>query len=310
MSGPRLLFLISLPRAGSTLLQRILAAHPGVATVDEPWLALPWIYALRGTGIRTEYGHATWLRALRGLDERVPDLRGRIERRVRALVSEIYSELAGEAPVFLDKTPRYHLIVPELAQLFPEARFILLFRNPADVWASSVRAFRGNRLRRMDHLDVDLERGPGHMAEADEVLAERAVAVRYEDLVSDPETSVREVCGKLGLDYDPAMVTDFATGAPAGLGDHRGIGTSDGIDDRRGSWREVIDSPVRKRRLLGYLDRVDELYLERGGYDRTALLREVRGQRMSRVRPDEWVWWLEEVLVRRVKDWVPAAGSS
>ena len=37
---------------------------------------------------------------------------------------------------FLDKTPRYYLILEELAQMFPAARFILLFRNPIAVFNS------------------------------------------------------------------------------------------------------------------------------------------------------------------------------
>jgi hypothetical protein len=37
----KLVFLISLPRAGSTLLQRLLMGHPLVASCGEPWLALP-----------------------------------------------------------------------------------------------------------------------------------------------------------------------------------------------------------------------------------------------------------------------------
>ena len=42
----RLVFLLSLPRSGSTLLQRLLAAHPQVHTVAEPWLML-----LSGAGL-------------------------------------------------------------------------------------------------------------------------------------------------------------------------------------------------------------------------------------------------------------------
>jgi len=37
----KIAFLISLPRAGSTLLQRLLMAHSGIASCGEPWLALP-----------------------------------------------------------------------------------------------------------------------------------------------------------------------------------------------------------------------------------------------------------------------------
>lgn len=298
MSGPHLFFLISLPRAGSTLLQRILATHPEVATAGEPWLLLPWIYAFREDGIRSEYGHGTWIRALRGLEKRLPDLRERILRHVRGLADDIYSELAGDAPIFLDKTPRYHLIVAELKRLFPDARFIVLFRSPADVWASSVRAFRGGGLRRMDHLDVDLIRGPANIAAAAATLKDRRTLVRYEDLVTSPESTLRKVCGGLGLEYHPALLTDYRSGAPDGLGDHRGIHRWEGIEDRRESWRAVVDSPFRRYRLLKYLDRVDDDYLELGNYRRETLKRSVREKSVTRLRPVEWGWWLEELAVR------------
>jgi hypothetical protein len=58
------IFLLSLPRSGSTLVQRVLAAHDGVATAAEPWILLPQIYALRTEGAYAEYGHALATRAI------------------------------------------------------------------------------------------------------------------------------------------------------------------------------------------------------------------------------------------------------
>ncbi|MEZ4607679.1 MAG: sulfotransferase [Deinococcales bacterium] len=63
------LFLFSLPRSGSTLLQRILAAHPDIATLSEPWFILPLIYMTRDEGIYSEYDHSHLTRALTDLKE-------------------------------------------------------------------------------------------------------------------------------------------------------------------------------------------------------------------------------------------------
>lgn len=41
------LFLLSLPRSGSTLAQRFLAAHDAIARASEPWILLPYLYTLR-----------------------------------------------------------------------------------------------------------------------------------------------------------------------------------------------------------------------------------------------------------------------
>jgi hypothetical protein len=42
---PTPIFLLLLPCSGSTLAQRILAAHEGIATTSEPWILLPYLYA-------------------------------------------------------------------------------------------------------------------------------------------------------------------------------------------------------------------------------------------------------------------------
>lgn len=302
MTGSNLLFLVSLPRAGSTLLQRILTVHSSIATADEPWLLLPWIYALRSKGIQTEYGHATWLRALRGLRKRVPDVEQRIYDHLRRLLLDVYTELAGGSPYFLDKTPRYHLITREIAALFPEARFIILLRSPVSIYASSLAAFRGGSLRRMDHLDVDLLDGPGNIAAAASYLGDRCVTIRYEDLVSNPSSSVRKVCSYLSLEFEESMIRDFSTKRPEGLGDHSGIEQSKGIENHRDKWRDLMDSPVRKLRLRRYLRVVDDRYLSLGDYDRSVLLDAIDTLPLRALRPQEWVWWGEEVFIRWAKN--------
>ncbi|MBT8101022.1 MAG: sulfotransferase, partial [Gammaproteobacteria bacterium] len=51
----RPVFLLSLPRSGSTLLQRMLMTHPAISSVPEPWLLLPIFYPRRTSGHSAEY---------------------------------------------------------------------------------------------------------------------------------------------------------------------------------------------------------------------------------------------------------------
>ena len=53
--GENLIFIISQPRAGSTLLQRILGGHPEIHTAAEPWIMLHPLYALKSKGCSAEY---------------------------------------------------------------------------------------------------------------------------------------------------------------------------------------------------------------------------------------------------------------
>ena len=54
-SQKNLIFLISQPRAGSTLTQRILGSHQDIHTISEPWIMLHPFYALRDKGCQMEY---------------------------------------------------------------------------------------------------------------------------------------------------------------------------------------------------------------------------------------------------------------
>src|SRR5688500_7012591 len=62
--GANLNFVFSLPRTGSTLLQRIIATQPEVATASEPWILLPYLYTLRESGVYAEFGHRMMVRAI------------------------------------------------------------------------------------------------------------------------------------------------------------------------------------------------------------------------------------------------------
>src|SRR5438270_5037071 len=105
-SGPVTpLFIFCLPRSGSTLLQRVLAAHPEIATASEPWILLPQLYAFRGHGVRAEYAHGTMAAALRDFRDHLPQGQDDYRRELRRFVLNLYT-LASEsgARYFLDKT--------------------------------------------------------------------------------------------------------------------------------------------------------------------------------------------------------------
>ena len=57
--GENLVFIISQPKAGSTLLQRLLAGHPDIQTSAETWLMLHPVYGLRTRGVAADF-NANW----------------------------------------------------------------------------------------------------------------------------------------------------------------------------------------------------------------------------------------------------------
>ena len=87
---PTPLFLLSLPRSGSTLAQRILAAHQDIATASEPWILLPYLYTLRERGVYAEYNHRVLVRAVEDFCEVLPHGRDDYVAEIRELAVRLY----------------------------------------------------------------------------------------------------------------------------------------------------------------------------------------------------------------------------
>jgi hypothetical protein len=173
------IFLLSLPRSGSTLVQRALATYPEVATTSEPWLMLSLLAPLR----RGTPGDVGWQRTLNtAVAEFVAELPGTRRQYLDSasrLATELYGEAAGgSARYFLDKTPPYHWIVDELFEAFPDGRFIFLWRNPIAVASSVFETWCGGHWR-PDRYSGALFSGIEHLVAAYERWGDRAVAVRY-----------------------------------------------------------------------------------------------------------------------------------
>src|SRR5688572_7827725 len=135
--GAQPIFLFSLPRAGSTLVQRVIASHDDVHTVSEPWLLLPFLYALRTDGARAEYWHEAGAEALADFCGALPGGEDEYRAAVRELAERLYSAATPDGPrYFLDKTPHYHVIADEVMRTFPDAKFVFLWRNPLAALAS------------------------------------------------------------------------------------------------------------------------------------------------------------------------------
>ena len=104
-----------------------------------------------------------------------------------------------------NKTPKHVLHMPEIAELFPEARFVHIVRDGRDVALSYLsKDFGPSDVRSAaDVWRARVERGRADGAR----LGERRYAeLRYEDLLTDPEAELRTICAFLDLPFDDAML--------------------------------------------------------------------------------------------------------
>jgi hypothetical protein len=208
LHGERLIFLISQPRAGSTLLQRMLGRHPDVYTVSETWLMLHPVYALRSEGYQAEYNEETARRALGTVLSALPAGEEEYIQGLRRMYWYLYSRLLYDRRerYLVDKTPRYYLIIRDLRRIFPEAKFVFLVRNPLAVLCSIVRTWVNDDWLRLGDLRLDLLRAPPLLVDGVRSLASHCLVLHYENLVVRPNDVVGKVCDFLGVRYSAAMV--------------------------------------------------------------------------------------------------------
>jgi hypothetical protein len=273
--SPTPVFLFSLPRSGSTLVQRMLATSSQVATATEPWVLLPHLYAFRLDGAYAEYGHRTAARALADFCAAMPDGRRAYLDEVRRSVLALYARAAGEAIYFLDKTPRYHLVVDEIVELFPEAPCIFLWRHPLAVAASMIESFGSGRWN-LFRYDVDLYGGLERLVAARR-RSRSCHAVRYEDVVTDPARAIARMFAFLDLPVPGDTLGRFARVRMNGrMGDRIGSGNYSAVTtEPLAKWQVTMSNPLRKRWCREYVEWIGSERLEVMGYDREAILDEV-----------------------------------
>jgi hypothetical protein len=275
------LFILSRTRSGSTLLQRVLGSYDEVATVTEPYLLLPYVYTLRERGAAAEYVHAF---AVQGIEDFCKELPGGVDdywAEVRELVIALYGRAASgqecERPIryFLDKTPPYFLIVEEIMRLFPDAKFVFLWRNPLSQLASMLELHDGRwspaqfRLILFDGIE--------RLTSAYQRHARDVCAVRYEDLVDGDESHWKRITDYLDLEFDPGSLSRFSRVQLHGRGgDPTGVNLYSSLSrDPLQKWRETINNPVRKAWSKRYLRWIGRERLSLMGYDLDELLGDV-----------------------------------
>ena len=261
-------FLFSLPRSGSTLLQRMLSTHEDINTKSELWFLLPHVEALKNRYTFSWYSKLSLTNATRGLLEQLPAGEEDYYRAIRALGDSLYDSLASNNERYvLDKTPRYYLIIKEIEAIYPDAKFIFLFRNPLSVAASIVESFNRGRLGDYRHK-IDLYLGPRLLMEGYEAIKEKSIAVHYEGLVSEPTSTLKKVCNYLEISFREDLITKFSD-VPVGVfGDQYGSKKFTSLEPGRiENWQRVFSTSYRKKYLQTYLNEIGRGTVAAMGYD-------------------------------------------
>ncbi len=267
------IFVVGVGRSGTTLLQSLLSAHSRIAVTPETHFCAIWREHAGGAAAAGprgfEAGWRGYLASKRFADLGVTPERARAilergsERSPRAALAAMmaaYGEAQGK-PRVGEKTPGHWRHARTLLDWFPDARVIVLRRDPRAVAASKMRApwaaqamrYAGTASARLTRLHVVAEEARHWCRAYDEAVPAllrdpRATLVPYEDLVAEPEAVLRRVCAFLGEAFEPAMMAD-RRGQPAPAADGAALG--EGWRD----WRERHHAASRRPVGAGSLDR-------------------------------------------------------
>ena len=217
------IFIVGLSRSGTTLLSRMLDAHSDIAILPETW----WYVVLDRLGCIEEFANPwqaslflneVWrnLKSYRDPAARIvadeaskqpryvgPTVRV-LEDLGRAYASERHARIWGE------KTPAHALWLPQIRNLFPQARVLFMVRDPRDVLVSYDDRWNGGR-RSTDYLTSTaalLKFYLIHLLNRPGFPPEQIHWVRYESLTGQPSIELKEICSFLGIDFEPSML-DF-----------------------------------------------------------------------------------------------------
>jgi hypothetical protein len=269
------IFVFSLPRAGSTLVQRVLTAHPNIQSTAEPWILLPLVYSLKTDGIYTEYAQCIGSMAIHDFVAELPNGKADYYAAVRELALRMYRGAGGnEASHFVDKTPRYHLIASELLEIFPEAKCILLWRNPLAIVASILKTWGNSGRWNIYRYNVDLYKGLENLISVSQRTPERFLQIRYEDITSKPTEAWQRIFNHLNLEFVPSVLEKYQMVSFSGrMGDPTGhIKFRQISPGSINSWPAEFDNPLRKRWATRYLNWIGDERINTMGYNRDELL--------------------------------------
>ena len=301
LKGENLIFLISQPRAGSTLVQRILSVHHDIITTSEPWLMLQPLYFLRTDGYESEYNAYLAGIALKDFIDIIPDGEEKYIESVRSIYSNLYQNVIENSGsrYFLDKTPRYYFIIKELYRTFPRARYIILLRNPLAVLCSILKTWIKDQTFTLYNNKNDLIKAPFFLLDGIDLLGKDCLVIHYEHLLNNPQHEVQRICDYLSIDFISTMLDYGRQKLPHwNLGDQGDIYKK--VRPEPGNaqkWLQFLSDPQAWRLGYDYLNLLGSKTLGRMGYSYKELSSELHS-----IRPKKFNSWKTlplELLLRK-----------
>ncbi|RLA13578.1 MAG: hypothetical protein DRQ59_05025 [Gammaproteobacteria bacterium] len=234
-------FIIGMPRSGTTLVEQILSSHDQSFGAGELQFMQELVASLKIGNPTPSKSHAG---RFRNLDQQ------QIGQLAKQYLTNLQA-LQPEATRILDKLPGNYLRLGVILTLFPRARIIHCQRDPMDTcWSCYTQNFEQglnftNDLENVGHAYRGYLRLMTHWHE---IFSDNILDVEYEQLLDDPETESRRMLKHCGLEWDPEVL-NFAN-------QQRPVSTASLWQVRQPLYKTAIGRWKNYQKYLGPLDRV------------------------------------------------------
>ena len=206
LDDPAPIFIVGLPRSGSTLVEQILASHSRVEGTFE----LPNVLTIVREFDHADRRHDAYPEILRAVP---PERYGELGRRYLEETAPIRSG----RPHFIDKMPNNFSHVGLIRAMLPRAVIVDVRRHPMDACFSTYK----QNFAEGQSFSYDLEDLGRYfrcylalMDHWDAVLPGLVLHLQYEDLVREPEANIRRLLSHCALDFEPACLEFHETKRP------------------------------------------------------------------------------------------------
>lgn len=211
-NGKNMVFIIGIPRSGTTMINNVLNNIPNVLSSGESWI----MFGIHQFGKVSNVHPANSQLVGQAIADFVDD--DEVKQGFRSFVKTIINAKLQKAnsTIFVDKTPRYYLIIDFIKSLFPEAKFVFFTRNPFDIAVSYNKTWG---IDICDHLafgqgdDIAFDFLIGFQNLANAMSIPGSLTLKYENFVTNQRDAIKSLVEYLGFnieDIDYKVLTSFS----------------------------------------------------------------------------------------------------
>jgi len=216
-------FVYGPPRAGNTLLQLVLSAHPMITVTPETYF-IPQLFERKfASHKKLDQDEIEFVTQLMRSDVKLnswpafslEDFLGKLHKHQEMTISQLLDSLFqtfaehtnGGTDYLGNKKDLYSTgYGPYTKKVFPDAKFVYIVRDPRDVTRSILKNLSERTLAEAAGTCMNRD---CYMAKMMELFPDDVLVVRYEDLISEPERVCRSMCDFLGVPFDERMLTFY-----------------------------------------------------------------------------------------------------